>query len=610
MAEMKATVQGCVRLALTMAAVAMLVAACGGGRGNTAAVREQKPLPAEPAVTTVPTVGTYGGRFVLGQITAPRTFNPMMANEASSSDVILRMFVGLAGFDNGTQKDAPALAKSWSVADDKMTWTFNLRKGAQFSDGKPITSADVLFSFQIAYDDKIHPSVQDLLLMNGKRFEVTAPDDYTVVIKTPSPNAMLVSLASSVYVLPKHVLEPAYKAGAFASSYTVNTPPEQLVTSGPFRLKQYVPNEKTVLEPNPYWFGVDQASNRLPYLDELVYLIVPDQDAADLKFRAGEIDGIDQVKPENYRWYEDNQTRGNFTLHDIGPELSTHFFWFNLARVRKPTEGKKLGDPYASPTKYAWFSNPVFRRAVSMAIDRDSMIPSIFYGQAVKNWSTTTPGNKLWYTPDVVRSDYNLAESKRLLASLGWKDTNGDGVLEDTKGNPISFTLKTNSNNTLRIAMSNFVRDDLAKVGIKVTLVPLDFNTVISNMRDDFQYEAILLGLQSGVPPDPGMGQNVWRSSGRTHNWNPSQPKPDTPEEARIDALVDILVAEPDVAVRKKAWADIQNIVNEQNWIIWLPTTVARLPMSNRFGNTQPSAIPHRLLWNIERVFVKARADS
>ena len=191
---------------IAAAVMSTLVIGCGGGgsgRGATASVRPQVPLPAEPYVQQLASVGAYGGRFVLGQITAPRTFNPFVANEASSNDVIGRMFTGLASFDNGTQKDEPGLAKSWSVAEDKVTWTFNLRRGAQFSDGKPITSADVLFSFRIAYDDKVHPSVQDLLVMNGKRFEVTAPDDFTVVIKTPSPNAMLVSLASSVPIVPE-----------------------------------------------------------------------------------------------------------------------------------------------------------------------------------------------------------------------------------------------------------------------------------------------------------------------------------------------------------------------------------------------------------------------
>jgi peptide/nickel transport system substrate-binding protein len=583
-------------------------AACGGdGRGETpkAAVREQKPLPEEPRVEQAASIGTYGGRFVLGQTSGPKTFNAMMANETSSTDITGNMFSALADFDNETQQDKPALAKSWDLAPDGLTWTFHLRKGAAFSDGHPITSADVLFSFQVAYDETVHPSVQDLLITNGRKWDVSAPDDFTVVIKLPSPNAMVVPLAGSVRVMPKHVLEPIYKAGNFASAYSVSTPPEQIVGSGAWRLKQYVPGEKTVLEPNPYWFGVDADKNRLPYLDELVFLEVPDQDAADLKFRAGQIDGLDNVKPENYQWYADNQQQGNYTLHDLGPALATNFFWFNLNTVQKPDSGRKVGDPVIDPVKYHWFSNVVFRRAVSMAVDRDAMIPSIFFGDAVKNWSTSTPGSKVWFTPDVVKYDFNLDESRRLLASLGWKDVNGDGVLEDDKGQTVSFTLKTNSDNKTRVGMANFIRDDLAKVGIKVTLVPVDFNTLITNIRDDKQYDTILLGLQSGVPPDPAMGQNVWRSSGRTHYWNISQPKPATPEEARIDGLMDTIVANGDLAARKQAWKEVQNIVNEQAWIIWLPTINAKLPMRNRFGNAKPSAIPHRLIWNIDQVYVK-----
>jgi len=591
---------------------ASLVAGCGGGGGGERAenTRPQMPMPAEPEKMEVKAVGAYGGRFVIGQTSSPKTFNPLMANETSSTDVTQRMFIGLTRFDNETQKIEPELAKSWAVADDKLTWTFNLRRGAAFSDGKPITSADVLFSFQVAYDETVHPSVQDLLIMNGKRWEVTAPDEFTVTIKTPEPNAMLIPLASSVPIVPKHILEGPFKAGNFASSYNVSTPPAQVVTSGAWKLQQYVPGEKTVMAPNPYWYTFDQANNRLPYLNEVVFIIVPDQDAADLKFRAGELDGLDNVKPENYGWYEENQAKGNFTLHDLGPDLNTNYFTFNLTPVRKATPGKTIGEPHVGAVKYSWFNNPVFRRAVSMAIDRQAMIPSVFFNYGVKNWSTATPGNKLWYSPDIVKADYNLAESKKLLASLGWKDGNGDGVLEDQKGNPISFALKTNSDNVLRVSLANFIRDDLAKVGIKVTLVPLDFNTLITNLRDDFQYDAILLGLQSGVPPDPGMGQNVWRSSGRTHQWNPQQPKPATPQEARIDALMDVIVSNPEIEARKKAWVEVQNIVNDQNWLIWLPSRILKLPMSNRFGNAQPSVIPHRLLWNIDRVYVKARADS
>ena len=585
-----------------------MTAACSGSSGRTetqaALVREQQPLPAEPRVEQLDSVGSYGGRFVLGQTSGPKTFNAMMASETSSTDITGNLFIGLADFDNEKQIDKPGLATSWDVGADGLTWTFHLRKGAAFSDGHAITSADVLFSFEVAYDDKVHPSVQDLLITNGQRWKVSAPDASTFVITLPAPSAMLVPTAGSVKIMPKHVLEAPFRAGAFASAYGVNTPPSQLVTSGAWRLKQYAPGEKTVLEPNPYWFGVDQKQQRLPYLDELVFLEVPDQDAADLKFRAGQIDGLDNVKPENYQWYAENQQQNNYTLYDLGPALASNFFWFNLNTVKKADKGT-VGAPVIDAVKYAWFSNATFRRAVSMAVDRDAMIPSIFFGDAVKNWSTSSPGSKRWYTPEVVKYDFNLDESKRLLASLGWKDTNGDGVLEDTAGQTVSFTMKTNSDNKTRVGMANFIRDDLAKVGIKVTLVPVDFNTLITNLRDDFQYDTILLGLQSGVPPDPAMGQNVWRSSGRSHNWNISQRTPETPQEARIDALMDTLVASSDDTVRKTAWTEVQNIVNEQAWMIWLPTIKAKLPLRNRFGNAKPSVIPHRLIWNIDTVFVK-----
>ncbi len=151
---------------------------------------------------------------------------------------------------------------------------------------------------------------------------------------------------------------------------------------------------------------------------------------------------------------------------------------------------------------------------MSLAIDRDAMIPSVFFGEAVKNWAIATPGNKEWHSPDLVKSDYNPAEAKKLLAGMGWKDSNGDGIIEDARGNPVTFSLKTNSSNTTRIAMMNFIKADLAKVGINVITAPVDFNTLITNLRSDFQYQAMLLGLQSGVPPDPTMMQNVWRSTG------------------------------------------------------------------------------------------------
>jgi peptide/nickel transport system substrate-binding protein len=304
-------------------------------------------------------------------------------------------------------------------------------------------------------------------------------------------------------------------------------------------------------------------------------------------------------------WYKENQQKNNFTLYDLGADLNTNHFWFNLNKVQKPTTGKKIGDPFVSPVKYAWFSNQTFRRAVSMAIDRDAMIPSVFYGEAVKNWAIATPGNKVWHSPDLLKYDYNPDEAKKLLAGLGWRDGNGDGIIEDARGNPVTFSLKTNSSNTTRIAMLNFIKADLAKVGINVITAPVDFNTLITNLRDDFQYDAMLLGLQSGVPPDPAIMQNVWRSTGITHSWFLRQVKPDTPQEARIDQLMDVIVATHDLAARQKAYKEVETIANEMAWLTWLPVRHQRIPVSNRFGNLRPSILRHRILWNSYNLYVK-----
>jgi peptide/nickel transport system substrate-binding protein len=586
-------------------ALAALAAGCGQVSMGKTAFHDTNPLPQDTMTFRTDELGTYGGRFIIGQTSSPKTFNALMANESSSSDVTQRMFAGMTDYDNSTQQDMPGIAKSWEVSPDGLTWTWHLRRGAKFSDGHPITSEDVLFTYQLAYDEKLHPSWQDLMKPGGKPVEASAPDSYTVVTKLAAPYAMTVSTIGGVPIMPKHMLKAAYDKGDFAAAYNAATAPDSIVTSGPWRVKQFVAGEKTVLERNPWYYGVDAAGHRLPYLDELVFLIVPDQEAAALKFHAGELDGLDDVKPEDYQSYADKQQKENFTLYDLGPSLNTQILWFNLNTVKEAKAGKKVGAPEVAAEKYAWFKQADFRRAVSKAIDRDAMIKSALFGEGVKNWESSTPANKQWYNPSITGDDYDVEGAKKLLAGLGYKDKNGDGVLEDAQGHDISFTLKTNASNKFRVQMANFIKDDLAKVGIKCTPVPLEFNSLISNLREDFQYEAMLLGLQSGVPPDPGMGQNVWLSSGPTHYWNVKQKHPETPQEAQIDKLVEAMVSTNDMTKRKEDWDSIQKAVNAQTFFIWLPTPKIKVPVRNGFGNVQPVIIPHRILWNIDRVFVK-----
>jgi ABC-type transport system substrate-binding protein len=178
-----------------------------------------------------------------------------------------------------------------------------------------------------------------------------------------------------------------------------------------------------------------------------------------------------------------------------------------------------------------------------------------------------------------------------------------------TEGESVTFSLKTNADNAIRVGMSNFIRDDLAKVGIRVVLTPVDFNTLITNLAIGFPVRRDSARPSERRAADPGNAQNVLRSSGETHNWFIRQQKPATPQEARIDRCW--TRSSPTRISRAEGGVqEIQTIVNEQSWMIWLPILKVKLPVNNRFGNVQPSILAHRLLWNVERIYVKPSRES
>lgn len=607
MSEQVALGRGAWRRAWAAACVVIL-AGCAGGKSAEQWV-DRNPAPEEPLVTAMAEPGVHGGRFRMGVPNTPKTFNPVLANEQSSNEVSARLFTTLTDIDYRDGGDVPLLAKAWEFSADGRTVTYHLRRGARFTDGVRITAADVSFSFELVMDDTLHPAAQEGLTWrdpkSGERvkFAYAAPDSFTFTVTSPVPYALMLPAVGSVRIVPRHVLEPAFRAGRFASTYGIDTPPESLVTSGPWKLASFVPGERLELARNPWWYGVDAKGQRLPYLDALVYVATKDQQGGMLRFEAGELDALDNLTPADYPGLLANQQKGGYALHELGPSFNTNFLWFNLNPA--PAGAAKPGQPAVGPVKYAWFNAADFRRAVSKAIDRDALIAGPLRGHGYRNWSTMTAGNRRWYDSTVAGFDTDPEGAKRLLAGLGMKDRNGDGVLEDAAGNEVAFDIATNGDNAWRVDMVNLIRDDLAKVGIRATCTPLDFNTLITRYRNDFQYDVILLGQGSAVPADPGMGQNVWRSSGATHYWRVRSPKPATPEEARVDELMTRIVYTRDDAARRAAWHELMGVVNDQCWLVWLPIMELKLPVRTRFGNVSPSPMPSRILWNSDRIFVK-----
>ncbi|MBI5838314.1 MAG: ABC transporter substrate-binding protein [Candidatus Eisenbacteria bacterium] len=559
--------------------------------------RDAAPLPPDHKVVDAE-LGRFGGRIVLASRNGPRTFNGITANEVSSTDVTNRLYEQLITYNNELQRAEPGIAKSWERSRDGRTWTMHLRH-AFFSDGTPITSADVLFSFDVVYDPRVHPSTAELVKVRGQKFQLSAPDDSTVVFRLADSYGVFLDVIGAVNIMPRARLESAFREGKFESAYGINTRPEDLVTSGPWRLKQFAPGERVVLEPNPYWYESDRRGRRLPYLDEIVWLVVPDQNAELLKFEQGEIDAIDVPRSLDFPRLKAGEAQGRYVVHDLGVSLATVFFGFNLNLKAD------LRTPCADPVKYRWFSNLNFRRAVAMAADQGKMVRLAYQGQASPNWGPSTRGNKKWYDPDVKQYSHDTERARRLLQREGFEDRNHDGWLEDPEGNKVQFSIITNADNNVRVSLCNLLKSDLRQVGIDLVVTPLDFNQLIGRIRDSKDFEALLLGFAGGVPPDPALGQNVWKSRGKNHFWYSDQPRPMTAWEAECDSLMDELSRVEDQARRKRLWDRVQEIVTDQAVIVYLPSERAYVVARNKFGNLRPALIPHRVLWNSSRIFLK-----
>ena len=595
-----------VRVALLtgLIGITTLTASCGKKEVQTPKFTDAFPIPEGANHRDV--AGVHGGRLVYVTIGDPKTFNPTLANEVSSTDILSGpLFVGLTQFANGPQKTEPGVASSWDVSEDGLKYTFHLRPGLKWSDGETLDADDVIFTSQVSLDPKIHSGNYDILQTDGKPWKFEKLDSLTVLVSLPAPFGPVVDVIGSMYLVPKHKLEAAYKAGKYEEMWGVNSKPEDIVGNGPFVLKEYVPGEKCVLARNPHFWEVDKNNQRLPYLDEYVFLIVKDLNTMALKFQSGETDLIDPIQGDQVPLFEDDQEKGQFKVYDLGPDVATDFMWFNL----NPGKNAK-GKYFVEPWKHKLFADVRFRRAVSHAIDREGIVKSVLQGRGVPLYEPYTSANKVWFDPNVPKFPYDPAKANALLDEMGLKDTNGDGIRDTPDGHPVEFTLHTNSENNLRKAFGTVIADNLHKVGIRVNFQPLEFNTLITHLREDYEYESILLGLSSAVPPDPALSTNVYRSSGLTHNWYVKQKTPATPAEAEMDKLMNQVVQERDFAKRKAAFDRVQEIMGENQFCIYIVDRNLYVGLRNRVQGANPSVLRPHATWNIQELWIKGRGGA
>jgi peptide/nickel transport system substrate-binding protein len=553
------------------------------------------PQPPHPSLPDLPNPkvmlgepGRFGGTFLDAQVSDPRTFNPILAQETSSTGAIGGLFDGLVEDNGETTEVEPALAESWTTSKDGRTWTFVLRKGLQWSDGTPMTANDVVFTFKVIYDKKIPNSLQDVLTVAGKPIAVTKVDDQTVQFRTVEPFGPFLRTIG-VGILPRHKLEAAYAEGKFNQTWGVNTPPKELVGTGAYVMAEYKPAQRMTYLRNGHYWRVDLQGHRLPYIQRLVTTIVPNPEASRLLFQQRQTDSYG-IRPREYAEFKRGEKAGRYTVYDGGPSFSTEFLTFN--------QNPRSGMP---EYKLKWFQNQKFRQGVAYAIDRKAIADQVYAGHAIPQYGPESPTDKFFFNPNVMQYPYSIDKAAATLVEAGFKK-GADGVLRDAAGHAVEFVISTNADNPDRVAITNIIRQDLEKLGMKVTPGPEAFNTLVNKLVESFKWEVLVIGLTGGI--EPHNGQNVWKSSGSLHMWNPKEPSPATSWEAEIDRLFTLGATTVDQNRRKEYYYRYQAIVAEQVPVIY--TTIANRfsAVRNKFGNIKYTAFGGAF-WNFPVIYIQ-----
>jgi peptide/nickel transport system substrate-binding protein len=538
-------------------------------------------------------VGRVGGRLVFALRSEPKTLNPVTAVDSASRDVIGRMAADLVHIDRQTQLTGPALARSWSVSSDGRHYTIELRRGLRFSDGHPFDADDVVFSFQCYLDERNGSPERDMLVVGGRPVVVRKLGAYRVTLDLEQPYAAAERLFDSIAMLPRHLLEKAQQEGRLAQAWGLSTPPAEIAGLGPFRFKSYVPGDRLVLERNPHYWKVDGGGRPLPYLDEVVFLMVSSEDAQALRFKAGETDLISRLSAENFAVLAREGADRRIQLADLGPGLEYSFLFFNLNDLSG-------GALEALTRKQTWFRQAAFRQAVSAALDREGMVQLVYRGRATPLASHVTPGNKLWVNGALPPPSRSLSRARELLAQAGFSAK--DGTLRDGGGAPVEFTIVTSAANAARVQMATIIQDDLRQLGMGVHVVPLDNRALLDRVFQSHDYEAALMALGSG-DADPTSEMNVWLSRGPTHLWHLGESQPATPWEGEIDELMRRQLVTRDPVERKRQYDRVQALVAENLPLIPLVSPHVLVGTREALGNFRPAILDHYVLWNADELF-------
>lgn len=503
----------------------------------------------------------YGDTFVQASIGDISGLIPSLTSDASSNEVGGLIYDGLVRYDKDLNL-APAMAESWTFSKDCRDLTFNLRRDVKWQDGHPFTAADVLFTYRTMVNPKTPaPFKEGYLLVK----DVEAPDPYTVRIHYNEPYARAVDTWSD-YMLPKHLLERSAAEGKLRESLQNRQP----IGTGPYRFQEWRTGEKVVLVANPSYYA------GRPYISRVVYRVIPSQATIFLELKAKGVDYVRTLTAFQYvRQTEYPAFRKAYNKFRY-PSAYYTFFGFNLKDPR--------------------FADRRVRRAFAHAINKRELIDGVVLGLAREANGPIRPGT--WaYTEDVRRYEFDPARAMRLLAEAGWKDRDGDGVVENTDGKPFAFTLLTNQGNDERKKVAEIIQHRLKDVGVKVDIQVIEWAAFIKEYVKPRRFDAVILGLGTGVDPDQYV---VWHSS----QTGPDQMNRTGYSNPEVDHLLEVGRASCHRLERVKYYHRIQEILAEDLPMLFLYFKDELPVVSSRIRGIEvaPAGILHNFTeWYVPR---------
>ena len=544
-------------------------------------------------------VGKFGGELVISTIgEGPKTFNPCNTKDATSSSMAGMLYDGLVTTNPRTGEVQPLLAKSFEVNGND--YIIHLRKGIKWTDGKLITAEDVIYTYkEIVFKGLGNPSTMDAMIVDGKLPSLVQIDDYTVKFTTPRPFAPFLRQLSYP-IVPKHYFKPYSDKGEsiFNVFLSPNTNPKDIVSSGAFKLKEYVAAQRVVFVRNPNYYKINLENKQLPYLDKVIYLIVGDTNNEILKFEAKELDVL-SIRGSNVAQYKLNEAKSDYSVYNLGADTGTLFLVINLNN-RKDKNGKF----YVNPIKQRWFGNRDFRAAIDWAIDRKNMVQNIASGVAEPLF-TAESLNSIYLNKYIKGHPSDIEVARKSLQKAGFVLRNGK--LYDNKGNRVEFDLYTNAGNLEREALGVMIKQDLEELGMKVNFKPVEFNSLVNKLTNTYDWDMAIMGL-TGSPLEPHDGKNVWTSKGSLHMFNQRPANYSVDDRLSWEKDLDEIFKEGALKLlfdeRKPLYDKYQTIIYNQKPIIYLYSPIRITAIRKKFKNIYPTPLSG-LIYNLDEIYVE-----